>query len=208
MRSARNTCRARRAFCERFDLFHKSDHRGFVQKADGFYPRNRANDSFCKNAHKRLFFWFAKVFLKAGESWTAAVPLDDKALRYWNVKTNQWQVEGGSYTISVGMASDDIRLQAAVQLAGDSVPLPYDTLSSYRGVLYDEASCAGGWFSPGFIAWYTLAKDSLVPLHNGLITPQQNNSANFARKIVEIWRGTWYNAQKRTRFIYTLKELF
>ena len=67
------------------------------------------------------------------------MPLDDKALRYWNVKTNQWQVEGGSYTISVGVASDDIRLQAAVQLAGDSVPLPYDTLSSYRGVLYDDA---------------------------------------------------------------------
>lgn len=47
-----------------------------------------------------------------------------------------------------------------------------------------------------------------MPLHDGLTIQQQNNSANFAREIVEIWRGTWYNAQKRTRFIYTLKELF
>ena len=83
---------------------------------------------------------FVKVFLKAGESRTVTVPLDDKAFRYWNVKTNQWQVEGGSYTISVGAASDDIRLQATVQLAGDNAPLPYDTLPSYEAGRIKEVS--------------------------------------------------------------------
>ena len=83
---------------------------------------------------------FVKVFLKAGESRTVTVPLDDKAFRYWNVKTNQWQVEGGSYTISVGAASDDIRLQATVQLAGDNAPLPYDTLPSYETGRIKEVS--------------------------------------------------------------------
>ena len=31
---------------------------------------------------------FAKVFLKAGESWTVTILLDDKAFHYWNVKTD------------------------------------------------------------------------------------------------------------------------
>ena len=83
---------------------------------------------------------FVKVFLKVGESRTVTVPLDDKAFRYWNVKTNQWQVEGGSYTISVGAASNDIRLQTAVQLAGDNAPLPYDTLPSYESGRIKEVS--------------------------------------------------------------------
>ena len=85
---------------------------------------------------------FAKVFLKAGESRTVTVPLDDKAFRYWNVKTNRWQVEGGSYTISVGAASDDIRLQTAVRVAGDNAPLPYDTLPSYETGRIKEVSNA------------------------------------------------------------------
>ena len=85
---------------------------------------------------------FAKVFLKAGESRTVTVPLDDKAFRYWNVKTNRWQVEGGSYTISVGAASDDIRLQTAVRVAGDNAPLPYDTLPGYETGRIKEVSDA------------------------------------------------------------------
>ncbi|MGN0984523.1 MAG: glycoside hydrolase family 3 C-terminal domain-containing protein [Gemmiger sp.] len=75
---------------------------------------------------------FVKVFLKAGESRTVTVPLDDKAFRYWNVKTDHWQVEGGLYTVSVGAACDDIRLQGTVQVAGDDAPLPYDALPSYE----------------------------------------------------------------------------
>ena len=44
---------------------------------------------------------FAKVFLKAGESKTITVKLDDKAFRYFNVKTNKWEVE----TAEIGRAS-------------------------------------------------------------------------------------------------------
>ena len=42
---------------------------------------------------------FAKVELAAGESKTITIPLDDKAFRYWNVKTDRWEVEGGSYQL-------------------------------------------------------------------------------------------------------------
>ncbi len=34
---------------------------------------------------------FAKVFLAPGESRTVSIALDDKAFRYWNVKTDRWK---------------------------------------------------------------------------------------------------------------------
>lgn len=69
---------------------------------------------------------FTKVFLKAGESKTVTVPLDDKAFRYFNVKTNRWEVEGGEYEILVGASSADIRLRAAVSVEGTKAENPYD----------------------------------------------------------------------------------
>ena len=68
---------------------------------------------------------FAKVQLEAGESKTVTIPLDDKAFRYWNVKTDRWEVEGGSYQLLVGASSADIRLTAAVTVAGTGAPDPY-----------------------------------------------------------------------------------
>lgn len=50
---------------------------------------------------------FAKVQLQPGESKTVTIPLDDKAFRYWNTKTDSWEVEGGSYELRVGASSAD-----------------------------------------------------------------------------------------------------
>lgn len=77
---------------------------------------------------------FAKVFLEAGESKTVTIPLDDKAFRYWNVVTDRWEVEGGSYQLLVGASSTDIRLSAAVTVAGTGAPDPYagKALEHYR----------------------------------------------------------------------------
>ena len=68
---------------------------------------------------------FAKVQLAAGESKTVTLTLDDKAFRYWNTKTDSWEVEGGSYEIRVGASSADIRLTAVVEVAGTEAPNPY-----------------------------------------------------------------------------------
>ena len=76
---------------------------------------------------------FTKVQLEAGESKTVTIPLDDKAFRYWNVKTDRWEVEGGSYQL-LGASSADIRLTAAVTVAGTGAPDPYagKDLAHYR----------------------------------------------------------------------------
>ena len=68
---------------------------------------------------------FTKVWLEAGESKTVTLPLDDKAFRYWNTKTDSWEIEGGTYELRVGASSADIRLTAAVEVNGTSAPNPY-----------------------------------------------------------------------------------
>ena len=68
---------------------------------------------------------FAKVFLQAGECKTVTIPLDDKTFRYWNVKTDRWETEGGSYQLLVGASVQDIRLRAEVPAQGTGAPDPY-----------------------------------------------------------------------------------
>ena len=77
---------------------------------------------------------FAKVPLRPGESRTVVIPLDDKAFRYWNTQTDRWEIEGGQYELRVGASCADIRLTAAVEVAGTDAPDPYagKTLPHYR----------------------------------------------------------------------------
>ncbi|MEF2887792.1 glycoside hydrolase family 3 C-terminal domain-containing protein [Gemmiger sp.] len=68
---------------------------------------------------------FARVPLAAGESRTVTLPLDDKAFRYWNTRTDGWEIEGGRYEVRVGASSADIRLTANVDICGTNAPDPY-----------------------------------------------------------------------------------
>ena len=69
---------------------------------------------------------FAKVFLKAGESKTVSIPLDDKAFRYFNVDTNRFETEGGEWTVMVGASCADIKLSGTVAVQGTGARSPYD----------------------------------------------------------------------------------
>ena len=72
---------------------------------------------------------FCRVSLKAGESKEVRIGLDDKAYRYFNVKTGKWEVEGGTYELRVGASSEDIRLTAKVEVEGTTTVNPYEGLS-------------------------------------------------------------------------------
>ena len=83
---------------------------------------------------------FAKVFLKAGEGRTVTVPLDDKAFRYFNVKTGRWEIETGDYEISVAASVSDVRLTAPVHVAGTDAPVPYGSMMAYESGRIMEVS--------------------------------------------------------------------
>ena len=75
---------------------------------------------------------FAKVFLKAGESKTVTVALDDKAFRYFNVKSDRWEIESANYNICVGSNVSDVELIQTIWVEGTEAPIPYGELPSYE----------------------------------------------------------------------------
>ena len=76
---------------------------------------------------------FAKVYLNKRESKEVVIKFDDKTFRYWNVKTNKWEVETGEYTVLIGASCEDIRLSANIFIEGTTDVMPYDksSLKSY-----------------------------------------------------------------------------
>ena len=77
---------------------------------------------------------FAKVFLEPGETKHVTISLDDKAFRYFNVKTNRWEIEGGEYQIHIAASAADVRLTASLAVEGTHAPDPYEgkNLACYR----------------------------------------------------------------------------
>ena len=69
---------------------------------------------------------FAKVELKAGETKKVEIAFDDKTFRYFNTKTNKWEVEKGAYDVYVGASSEDIRLVGVVDQTGTGAEAPYN----------------------------------------------------------------------------------
>lgn len=83
---------------------------------------------------------FQKVFLKAGESAVVKIPFDDKTFRYWNVKTNKWEIEMGYYEIMVGASVSDIRVKDTIEVEGTTDIYPYNPAELpyyYTGLVQD-----------------------------------------------------------------------
>lgn len=85
---------------------------------------------------------FSKVYLKAGESQRVHIPFDDKTFRYWNIKTNHWEVEMGTYRIMAGASVSDIRLEAELEVEGTTSEYPYHParLSGYYTGMVQQIS--------------------------------------------------------------------
>ena len=69
---------------------------------------------------------FARVTLAPGEKQRITITLDDKALRFWNVKANRWEIEGGEYELLVGASVEDIRLCEKISVHGTATVHPYE----------------------------------------------------------------------------------
>ena len=69
---------------------------------------------------------FARVTLAPGEKQRITIMLDDKAFRFWNVKANRWEIEGGEYELLVGASVEDIRLCEEISVHGTATVHPYE----------------------------------------------------------------------------------
>ena len=80
---------------------------------------------------------FAKVALEPGESKNVTIALDDRAFAYWSERFDDWHVEGGTYTIEVGVSSRDIISRLGVEIDDDGKIMNLDEWSTFGEWLDD-----------------------------------------------------------------------
>lgn len=110
----------------------------FRLKNSGLYPGAQTSQLYVSCRSGRVFRpkmelkGFQKVFLQPGEEKELSIPLDEKAFRFFNGKTNTWERESGEYELLVGASVTDIRLRKTLSLAFEPSPLPYGRLPHYE----------------------------------------------------------------------------
>ena len=80
---------------------------------------------------------FAKVSLAPGESKSVTIVLDDRAFAYWSERFDDWHVEGGTYTVEVGVSSRDIVSRIDVEIDDDGKIMNLDEWSTFGEWLDD-----------------------------------------------------------------------
>ena len=61
------------------------------------------------------------------------IPFDEFTFRFFNVKSNKWEIEGGYYNIYISSSLNETMLKGNIKVAGDLSVIPYDpgTAHSY-----------------------------------------------------------------------------
>lgn len=80
---------------------------------------------------------FVKVALEPGESKSVTIALDDRAFAYWSERFDDWHVEGGTYTVEVGVSSRDIVSRLDVEIDDDGKIMNLDEWSTFGEWLDD-----------------------------------------------------------------------
>ncbi|MBM6730909.1 glycoside hydrolase family 3 C-terminal domain-containing protein [Bifidobacterium pullorum subsp. saeculare] len=80
---------------------------------------------------------FAKVSLEPGESKNVTIALDDRAFAYWSERFDDWHVEGGTYTVEIGVSSRDIISRLDVEIDDDGKIMNLDEWSTFGEWLDD-----------------------------------------------------------------------
>jgi len=59
---------------------------------------------------------FAKVSLRPGETKHISVPIDGRALSYYDEVDHKWRMENSAFDVLVGHSSAEIELRAKIEL--------------------------------------------------------------------------------------------
>ena len=69
---------------------------------------------------------FRRVELQPGETKEVSIAFDDKTFRFYDVRTNTWEIESGEYVISVGSDANTMQLTGTLQVQGTVAAGPYE----------------------------------------------------------------------------------
>jgi len=85
---------------------------------------------------------FAKVHLEPGESRTVQFRLTARDLSYWSQATGGWVLEPGTFALSAGASSRDVRLTATVDVDAPPVRPRLDAMATLQEWMADPAGAA------------------------------------------------------------------
>ncbi len=83
-------------------------------------------DSMLFRPLKELKGFKKTKLLEPGEEETIVIPFDEYTFRYFNEKTNKFEIEEGDYQLYVGSSSIDIRFEGTIHKEGTTTINPYD----------------------------------------------------------------------------------
>lgn len=91
-------------------------------------------DSAILRPHKELK-GFTKVELEPGQTKEVFIPFDEYSFRYFNVKTDQFEIEAGHYEVYIGSSVEHIHLQGVITQKGTGkVPYHKASYPHYQGL--------------------------------------------------------------------------
>ncbi|WP_328468992.1 glycoside hydrolase family 3 C-terminal domain-containing protein [Actinoplanes sp. NBC_00393] len=85
---------------------------------------------------------FTKIDLLPGGSETVTFHLDPRDLSYWSTRHQRWLLHGGTFHVSVGSSSRDLRLSVTVDVPAEAFPVPLTAESTLREWLADPEGAA------------------------------------------------------------------
>ncbi|RAK28713.1 beta-glucosidase [Actinoplanes lutulentus] len=85
---------------------------------------------------------FTKVTLEPGAGVTVTFHLQARDLSYWSTRDRRWLLEGGTFPISVGSSSRDLRLTVDVHIPAAPATVPLTAGATLREWLADPAAAA------------------------------------------------------------------
>ena len=88
----------------------------------------------------RALAGFAVADLAAGQAREVVIAVRQDDLAYWDSRVDRFIVEPGSYQVSVGASSRDLRLAGAVEVAGDALRIPLTLESTIAEVVTDPVA--------------------------------------------------------------------
>lgn len=97
----------------------------------GLYPGKEISQLYIGKKDSNIFRTkkelkgFNKVYLEPNEEKEIIINFDDKSFRYFNVKTNKFEIESGEYQIYIGASILDIKLEGSINVDGTTDVIPY-----------------------------------------------------------------------------------